>query len=95
MPGKSRHGGRKRSSQGKKKKSRQNAPRAVASQQVEARAAEPVSPPEVVTPVENTPEPVSAPATAQRPYVLTELWRITVLAGIMLVILVVLALTLS
>ena len=93
MPGKSRHGGRKRSFQGKRKKDRQSSLDIGVSQQIEAQTIEPVRLPKTVTP--SMMETVSAPAAVRRPYILTELWRISIVAGIMLIILVVLALTLS
>ena len=95
MPSKSRHGGRKRSFQGKKKKGRRSPPGVVARRQADIQIDKPVAPPKVVTPSASVPTPTSVLTAVRYPYILTELRRIGILAGIMLVILVVLALILS
>ena len=95
MPGKSRHGRRKRSFQGKKKKGRRSPPGIVAQQQADIQIDKPVAPPKVVTPSARAPTPTPALTAVRYPYILTELRRIGILAGIMLVILVVLVLVLS
>jgi hypothetical protein len=94
MPSKSRRRRGKRSSQIKRAKMRQ-VPSAVAPEQpAVAETYEPVSPPEPVAPVVSKSTSVSR-ATTHYPYIFTELRRIGILAGIMLVILVIAALVLS
>ena len=95
MPGKSRHGKRKHSFQGKKKKGRRGPPGIVAQQQAAIQIDKPVAPPKVAAPSTSAPTPMPVLAAVRYPYILTELRRIGILAGIMLVILVVLALVLS
>jgi len=95
MPSKSRHGRRKRSFQGKKKKGRRSPPGVVAQQQAVTEAHKPVAPPRVAAPSASAPAPTPVLTAVRYPYILTELRRIGILAGIMLVILVVLALVLS
>ena len=95
MPSKSRHGRRKRSFQGKKKKGRRSPPGLVARQQAVIETPKPVATPKVVTPSVSAPTPMPVLTTVRYPYIITELRRIGILAGIMLVILVVLALVLS
>lgn len=94
MPRKSRRRRGKRSSQIKKAKTRQSPPTIVAQESEVAQTFEPVSLPEQVAPSvgESTSVPVSA---ARYPFIFAELRRIGILAGMMLVILVVLALVLS
>ena len=89
MPGKSQHSRKKHSLQGKKKKGRRSPPGVVVQQQADVQIDKPVAPPRVAAPV------VTAPTLPRYPYVLTELRRIGILAGIMLIILVVLLLVLS
>jgi len=86
MPGKSRHSKAKHSLQSKKRRSRRTPPTVVAQQQPVPQAYKPAIPP--VT----APAPMPKPTITQHPYIFTELRRIGILAGIMLVILVVLAL---
>jgi len=93
MPGKSRHGRKKHLPQGKKRQGRQSSPGAVAPQQVGIQADKPAAPAQVVAPSASM--PVAAPMAARYPYILAELRRIGILAGIVLVILIVLALVLS
>ena len=93
MSGKSRHGKKKHLPQGKKRRGRQISPGAVATQQAEIQADKPPAPAQVAVPSASTPVPVSA--VARYPYILAELRRIGILAGIVLVILIVLALVLS
>ena len=95
MPGKSRHGRRKRSFQGKKKKGRRGPPGVVAQRQADIQIDKPVAPPKVVAPSARAPTPMPVLTAVRYPYILTELRRIGILAGIMLVILVVLVLVLS
>ena len=93
MPGKSRHGRKKHLPQGKKRKGRQSSPGAVASQQAEIQADKPAAPDQVAAPSAGTPVPV--PTAARYPYILAELRRIGILAGVVLVILIVLTIVLS
>jgi len=93
MPGKSRHGKRKHLPQDKKRKGKRSSPGVVASQQAEIQIDKPAAPAQVMAPSVSTPVPV--PTAARYPYIITELRRIGILAGIMLVILIVLALVLS
>ena len=95
MPGKSRRGRGKRSPQGKKRgKSRQLS--ATATQQpAVAQTHEPVPRPVVSAPPASLPAPTAKPATVRYPYIATELRTIGILAGVMLIILVVLAFVLS
>ena len=95
MPSKSRHDRKKRSFQGKKKKGRRSPPGVVAQRQADIQIDKPVAPPKVVTPSASAPTPTPVLTAVWYPYILTELRRIGILAGIMLVILVVLALVLS
>ncbi len=95
MPGKSRHDRRKRSFQGKKKKGRRSPPGVVAQRQADIQTDKPVAPPRVAAPLTSAPAPRSVLTAVRYPYILTELRRIGILAGIMLVILVVLVLVLS
>jgi hypothetical protein len=86
MPGKSRRGRGKHSARSKK---RQGASTIAAQQRVAAD-----KPPAPAVPTPSKPTPITAPTGARYPYVVAELRRIGILAGIMLVILVVLALVL-
>jgi len=95
MPGKSQHGRRKRSFRGKKKKGRRSSPGVVAQRQAATQTDKPVVPSRVAAPSASTPTPMPVLTAVRYPYILTELRRIGILAGIMLVILVVLALVLS
>ncbi len=95
MPGKSRHGRRKHSFQGKKKKGRRGPPGVVTQRQADIQIDKPVAPPRVVAPSARAPTPMPVLTAIRYPYILTELRRIGILAGIMLAILVVLVLVLS
>jgi len=95
VPGKSRHGGRKHSFQGKKKKGRRSSSGVVAQQQADIQIDKPVVPPRVAAPSVSAPTLMPTLTAVRHPYILTELRRIGILAGITLVILVVLALVLS
>ncbi len=92
MPGKSQRSRKKHSFQGKKKKGRRSPPGVVAQRQADIQIDKPVAPPKVVAPAVSAPTPMPVLTPVRYPYVLTELRRIGILAGIMLVILVVLAL---
>ncbi len=87
MPGKSRRGRHKHSARIKK---RQEALARAAPEHVPVETREPVAP---VAP-SGVPTPVVAPTGARYHYIVTELRTIGILAGIMIVILVVLALVL-
>ncbi len=95
MPGKSRQRKGKRSFQSKKKKSSPSRAATVAWQPAAAQTHEPVSSPNVSVPSANVPISRAKPDAVQNPYIATELWTIGILAGIMLIILVVLAKVLS
>jgi hypothetical protein len=92
MSGKSRRGRFKRSSQGKKRKYRLSAATMAAQQPAVTR--EPVESSKAAAPSASVPTSTPTPAAVRYPLVTTELRRIGILAGIMLVILVVLALIL-
>ena len=94
MTGKSRHGKGKHPSRSKRRKGKQHFSAAVIHQQATAEAHEPVAPPRATAPVASAPPQIPKPTPVQYPYILAELRRIGILAGIMLVILVVLALVL-
>ena len=91
MTGKSRRGKGKYSIQSKKKKGRPRRPTMLAQQSAAAQAPGPASSPKV--PVPST--PVAKPALVRYPYTATELRTSVILAGVMLIVLVVLALVLS
>ena len=95
MPGKSGQRRGKYSSRGKKRKGKWGSSAVVAQQPAVAPAHEPAALPEVTAPVASEPTPVAKPALARYPYIITELRRIGILAGIMVVVLVVLALVLA
>ncbi len=88
MPSKSRRGRGKRSARSKKRKVRQDFSVAVAQRQATSQNYEPAPSAKMLT-------PRSALSPVQYPYIATELRRIAVLAGIMLVVLVVLYLVIS
>ncbi len=94
MPGKSRHGRGKRSFQSKRGKSKRHPSATVVQQQVAAQTDKPVTPPKSA-PSARVPTPMARLTAARYPYVVAELRRIGILAGIMLGILIVLALVLS
>ncbi len=95
MPGKSRNDRRKHSFQGKKKKGRRNPPGVVAQRQTDIQIDRPVVPSSVAAPSVSTPASMPALTAVRHPYVLAELRRISILAGVILTILVVLVLVLS
>ena len=94
MPGKSRHRRGKPSLQSKKKE-RASQPAILAQQPTAVQAQGSVSHPEIPTPQAGVPTTGTKPAAVRFPYITTELRTIGILAGIMLIILVVLALVLS
>ena len=85
MSGKSRRDRRKHSLQSKKRKSRRSPPATVTQQQPISQTYKPVAP------SVSTPTPMPTQTATRYPYILTELRRIGILAGIILAILVVLA----
>jgi len=93
MPGKSRRKRGKYSIQSKKK-GRPIRPSPPAQQPAAAQTHEPVSSPDVSTPLANVPSPATKPIAVHHPYIATELRTISILAGIMVAVLVVLALVL-
>ncbi|UCG09787.1 MAG: hypothetical protein JSW30_03285 [Dehalococcoidia bacterium] len=95
MSGKSRHGRGKHSSHGKKKKMKLRQPMLASPPSPAAVPAEaPVSPPEA--PIVETKRSISPPPImAKYPYIFSELRRIGILGGVMLVILIALALILT
>lgn len=90
MPSKSRHG-RRKLPRSKRKKGMPISPIMPIQQREVAQPDKPVVPPRAATPSAGVP----ALASVRYPYVVTELQRIGILAGIVLVILVVLFLVLS
>ena len=86
MPGKSRQARRRLS---RKRKRRQVSPAIAPQQQAVTQAPKPAAPSARVS------TPLATVTAARYPYILTELRRIGILTGIMLVILIVLALILS
>ncbi len=95
MPGKSRRRRGKYLLQSKKKKGRPGRPAVLAQQPVVAQTHEPVSSPDASVPSASVPTPMVKPAAVRYPYIATELWTIGILAGVMLIVLVVLARVLS
>lgn len=95
MSGKSRRGRGKRSSQIRKKKGRLASPAITAQQPAATQTREPIISSKVAAPSASMPTSMSIPSAARYPFIATELRRIGILAGIVLVILVVLALVLS
>ena len=92
MPGKSRRWHPPQSKKGKGKRSRSVI---VPHEQAVAPSYKPVSHPEVPAPPASVPTPVPAQTVVHYPYIVTELRTIGILAGVILVILVVLALILA
>ena len=89
MPGKSRRSRGKRAFQRKKGKGRPSPQVIVSQPQAVTQTYQPVSPPKVSVPPARAPSPTT---TAVRyPYVLAELRRIGIIAGIMLAVLVILS----
>ena len=95
MPNKSRRSRGKYSAQVKKKKGRPSRPTMLAQQPATAQTHESVSSPKVPVAPVSVPTPMVKPAAISYPYVAAELRTIGILAGIMLIVLVVLALVLS
>ena len=95
MPSKSQRSRRKHSFQGKKKKGRRSPPGVVGQRQADIQIDKPIAPPKVAVPSASAPTPMPVLTPVRYPYVLTELRRTSILAGIMLAILVVLALVFS
>jgi len=95
MAGKSRHDRRKHSFQSKKKKGRRSPSGAIAQRQADIQTDKPVAPPTMAAPSASAPTPMPVLTAVRHPYILTELRRIGILAGIILAILVVLVLVLS
>lgn len=94
MPGKSRHGKGKHPHHSKKSKAKQRHGAIALQQPTVAETPQPVA--TIITPPSlKTPAPPAKSRIAQYPYITTELRRIGILAGIILVILIVLALVLS
>ena len=93
MPGKSRRGRGKRLS--KKKKGRLASATMAAQRPAATQTYEPVAPSKGAAPAASVPTSRPTPAVVRYPFIATELRRIGILAGIMLIILVVLVLVLS
>ena len=91
MPGKSRHSHRKKLQRSKKGKSTPIAATTITQQEAVAQSGKPVVSPKVIAPSSS----VSALTSARYPFVVAELRRIGILAGIMLVILIILSFVLS
>ena len=94
MPGKSRRK-RKYSIQSKKGKDKLSHTTMLVQQPAVAQTHEPASSSDVSIPSAKVPTPMAKPAAVQHPYIATELRTIGILAGIMLIVLAVLALVLS
>ena len=92
MPSKSRHQRDKNSFHSKKRKGRSSRPPILAQPPAAAEIPKPVSSLKVPVPSANAPTTIAKPTAAQYPYIATELRTIGILAGIILIILVVLAL---
>lgn len=95
MPRKSRHGKGKYSFQSKRNKGKQHPSATAAQQQVVAPTNKPIAPSKPSAPHVSVPTSRATLTTAQYPYIVAELRGIGILAGIILVILIVLALVLS
>ena len=95
MPGKSRRGKGRYLTQSKKGRGRSRRMTVPAQQPPAAQNPEPVSSPKVSVPSASVPTPIAKLASVGYPYVVAELRSIAILAGAMLIVLVVLALTLS
>ncbi len=95
MTGKSRRGKGKYSIQSKKKKGRSRRPPMLAQQPAAAQTPEPASSPKVPVPSTRVSAPMAKSALVRYPYIATELRTSVILAGLMLIVLVVLALVLS
>ena len=95
MPGKSRRRKGKHLPQGKRRKSGRHFLATAAQQPVVAQTHEVVSHPGMSAPSASVPTPVAKLAAVRYPHLATELRVIGILAGIILIILVILALVLS
>ena len=95
MPDKLRHGKGKQHPNSKKGKAKQRSLTPVAQQQVIAHTREPAVPAGISAPSASVPTQSATTGAVRYPYITAELRRIGILAGIMLVILIVLALVLS
>ena len=95
MPGRPRHKKGKHIVQSKKRKDRLSHPTPLASEARAVQTEEAVSPPVVRSPSINAPIPMPEPAVIRYPYISAELRTISILAGIMLILLIVLASVLS
>ena len=94
MPGKSRYGKGKHAHHSKKSKAKQRYGAMALQQSIATEAPQPVA--TIITPPSSrTPTSSAKTRIAQYPYITTELRRIGILAGVILVILIVLALVLS
>ena len=91
MPGKSRRG---HSSRRKRKKGSRDSLAMVTQRQAVAQTYKPVPQPKASAPSVSAPTPIAAQTAARYPYIVTELRRIGILAGIILAILVMLYLAL-
>ncbi|MFC1864945.1 hypothetical protein ACFLYG_03875 [Chloroflexota bacterium] len=92
MPGKSQRRKKKYSIQSKKGSSSPSRPNMLTQQQAVVPTHEPVSSPNASIPSASVPTPMAKPTSVQYPYIASELRNIGILAGIMLIILIVLAL---
>jgi hypothetical protein len=95
MPDKSRYGKGKRLVRSKRKKTGQGIMAAATEQPPVSQPTGPVPQAEATTRLPDTSAPSAAVSTVFYPYIFTELRRIGIIAGIMLVILIVLAVVLS
>ncbi|MFC1847570.1 hypothetical protein ACFLW5_02010 [Chloroflexota bacterium] len=95
MPGKSQSRGRKHSTRSKKAQGRPSQPTGLAQQPTVSQNKEPIPPPVASAPSSNMPARMEETAAVQYPYIAAELWTISILASIMLIILAVLASVLS
>jgi hypothetical protein len=95
MPGKARHSKGKHPARSKRRRSGRGSLATTAQQPLVSQTYEPAPKSEVLAPSPSMPSPAATVITARYPYIVTELRRIGILAGVTLVILVVLALVLS
>ena len=95
MPGKPRHGKSKHPVRSKRRKSTRGSSAIAAQQPPVSQTYQSVPQPEVSVPLPSVSAPAATVTTARYPYIVTELRRIGILTGVMLVILVVLALVLA
>ena len=91
MSSKSRHGKRKYAQSKKRRKERQVVPAVSVQQPIVSQVSETAAPHEVSIPSASIPGKTVTPIATRYPYIVTELRRIGILAGIILVILVILA----